>query len=217
MLSETGTKIPSIYPCNFLLYKLNTNSNLFFFGWPDIWNFGPLNSWGIFITWFCILKYANYTCNERNVHELCVSVSHPPGTACTSAWGNLCFDSQCLSGSHTPSLFWCWFWRIPALAWVTDSVKQVFFKLLSGNVNRISPHLSFLVTCCCSLKHILNAIGILRWLICIDILFTTNLLCFLLSNLSSWMIHTTKKTQINIHLQGSWAYRAPAPHIWGIG
>lgn len=59
-------------------------------------------------------------------------------------------------GHTLPLLFWCWFWRIPALAWVTGSVKQMFSKLLSGNVNRISPHLSLLVARCCSLKLVLR-------------------------------------------------------------
>lgn len=117
---------------------------------------------------------------------------------CTSAWGNSCLDSQCLSGSHTPSCFWCWFWRIPALAWVTGSVKQVFFKLLSGNVNRISPHLSLLVVVhwnTSSDARSSGMVGLCRYS-------TTNLLHFLLSVLSSWMIHTTKN-QIWMHLQSS--------------
>lgn len=62
-----------------------------------------------------------------------------------------------------------------------------------------------------------DATAALGWLLCTDTLSTTNLLHFLLSILSSCVIHTTKN-QIYIHLQGSWAYRAPAPHIcWGIG
>lgn len=62
-----------------------------------------------------------------------------------------------------------------------------------------------------------DATAALGWLVCTDTLSTTNLLHFLLSILSSWLIHTTKN-QIYINLQGSWAYRAPAPHIcWGIG
>lgn len=76
MLSETGTKIPSMS-----IFIMQSTNSKHIFGWPDLWNFGLLNGWGIFITWFCIFKYVNYTCNERNVREWCDSVSHPPGTA----------------------------------------------------------------------------------------------------------------------------------------
>lgn len=192
MSSETGTEIPSIYPCQFLSYKLSTNSK-HIFGWPDLWNFGLLNGWGIFITWFCIFKYVNYNCNERNVHELCVSVSHPPGTAAPLHEVIPALTHSVCQG-HTPPL-WCWFWRIPALAWVTGSVKQVFFKLLSGNVNRISPTSPFIET------HP-RMPGALEWLVCADTPLPTSYIFYCLFWVLGWYIAQKTKHECTSRAPG---------------
>lgn len=80
MLYETGTKILSIEI--FIIHPYINSKHIP--GWPNLWNFGcSLKGRVIFITQFCIFKYVNYARgkkhNERNVHQLCVSVGHLTG------------------------------------------------------------------------------------------------------------------------------------------